>query len=296
MNDDGRFGLIRQPVAWDNSYKRLRVVGNRYDPIQNLQLGLIFEPLQKDWPLESIMVMKDGAITAFELKLDPFDVGGLEREAHESFLLILNDHTQNSIGVLETFVRVVCWNTYRLALGDQKTFSRIPHSGNAALEMAFRAAVMERAVQRRKEEQAVLNTMFSTPVDKEGLANIIEAAYPMPNKGRRLRLDESVGDDMPEGDIVEQFLSVADGERNLFEVAVERVKRQREEVAANYGRFNDEHSYAAGTVYAAFQGVTYATNHSDLYTGDNDKRIVSLVTGQRQQSNAAAYKAAVALL
>ena len=297
MQDGGRFGLIREATVWDTEPRRLRVVGNRYEPLQNIQLGAIFEPLQKDWPLESIMVLKQGAITAFELKMDPFDVGGMEQEAHESYFLVSNDHTMNSIYMGETFVRVVCWNTYSLALGgDAKTFAKIPHSTDVQLEMAFRAAVMERAIERRKEEQHVLNSMFRTPVDKAGLANIIEAAYPMPQKGRRARLVESIGADMPEGDIVDAFMNEATSEQGLFEVAVERVKRQREEVASNFGKFNDEHDYAANTLYAAFQAVTETVNHSSLYTGSAEKGVVSLLAGQKRKSNEDAYKAAVALL
>lgn len=294
------YGLIREPVVWDNERRLLRkAVGNRYVPFQNIELATLFEPIQRSWPLESVISMKLGKITVIEMALDPFDVAGYESEKHKTFLLVVNNHEAGSLQIGLTVVRVVCNNTYRLALSqDAKTMASVPHSGDPKMEMAFRAAVIEQTIRRREQEQEILNRMFTTPVNKEGLADIIEAAYPDPPKGRRLKLIEGMEEDeIPQGnDIVEEFLNKATDERGLFEVAMERVKKQREQVADSFIRFGEEVPAAAGTLYAAFNAVTHETNHSDLYTGGRDKALVSLVSGQRNKSNQDAYRKAVALL
>lgn len=297
IQDDGRFALLREPTTWDDDWKRLRIVGNRYSPIQNSDIARILEPVQRDWPLEGLGVLKGGKIIFVELKLDPFDVGGNENEKHLTYLLVSNDHTQNSVYFGTTVVRVVCWNTYSASLAkDAKTLRAIPHSTDVDMELTFRTALIEHTIKARKEQHEVLNKMFSTPISKSGFADIVEAAFPLPIKGRRMRLMEDVPETMIQEGVILDVAKIAEKETENYQVSVERVEKMRSAVADNYIRFNDEQPYTAGTVYAAFNAVTETTNHSELYIGSVDKGMVQLFFGQRNLSNKRTYEMAVSLI
>jgi phage/plasmid-like protein (TIGR03299 family) len=280
--DNGRYGILREPTKWSNNWERLRVVGNRYEVIQNEDLARVLEPLNKEWPVEGMGVLKDGKIIFVELKLEPFDVRGLETERHDTFLLVANDHAQGSAKWGLTTVRVVCWNTYSMAEGDKRVIN-IPHTGEVESELAFRSALMQKTVERRKSTQETLDQLFVTKVTKRQTANVIEAAFPDPKPTRALRLSDMARGEDGDGDIFDYIIQRGESARETQEKQMERIVGLRVETGDALNKFNDEYPYAARTAYAVWNAVTAVTNHSPSFTGSAEKNLVSNFFGQKAQ-------------
>jgi hypothetical protein len=73
-----------EPVALN------RTVGNRYVPFQNLELANILDSLSKEWPLEGFMILKEGEIVVFQLKINEHNVGNKKSEKILNYLTLAN--------------------------------------------------------------------------------------------------------------------------------------------------------------------------------------------------------------
>lgn len=294
--DGGRWGLVREKTAWGEP-ERLRVVGSRYDVIQNVDIARVLDPIARNWTLEGLGVLKGGRIVFVELRLDPFDVGGHEREKCRVYLLVANDHTKGSLIFGQSLTRVVCNNTFNAALANNKELDFIPHTSNPQAEMEFRSRVVEITIKHRKAMQETLNALFVRPVSKKEVATVIEAAFPNPKKSRNLKVAEEFTDMQGEqDDVVVGFFNKAEDQRRLYELQTERIKELRLETGMELARFNDEQPYAGNTAYALFNAVTAVTNHSSSFSGGADKNMVSLFFGQKAEMNRRAWEAVTELV
>jgi len=282
-----RFMLMREPTDWDRDWRHLRTVANRYTPVQNEELIKLVESLNKDWPLETMGVVKDGQIVFFELALDPYDVGGNANETIAPFYLLGNDHTQGSAFQGLTGVRVVCFNTWQMATGGD-TILRIPHNSDVQLELDFRVALINFAIKARKNQQQALNKMFSRKLQKGELNGVVEKVFPYPLEGRATKMLVDVPIDAV-GEVFDNVRDKATKEYAIYQSNRQLADNRRGAVAEAYVQFGDEQPYAGDTAYALFNAITQVTNHSNLFTGDAAKNQVSLYFGQKKQMNNVAW-------
>ena len=297
--EDPKFAnIVREPTAWDSNWPPMRPVANRYKPVNNSDLATTLQPLADHWPVWGLGALDEGRIVFVELRLDPFDVGGHPDEQHLIYLLVANDHTKGSAIYGLTKVRVVCWNTWSAALRqDDRTLLNIPHSTDVHEALAFQVALSRHAVDSRIRQQAELNMLFKRRINKGEFANIVEAAFPTPPKLRKMRMADAIPADMDvaQYEVVERVQAAAAKQTVDWERSVTRVESLRADVGAAYAEFNDTYPYAGGTAYAAFNAVTYTTNHGN-FTGMPDKKMVSLLFGEKGRINERAYEAAMALV
>jgi hypothetical protein len=245
--------------------------------------------------LESLGVLKDGKIVFIELKMNSFEVGGNERELHNSYLAFSNDHTQGSAFLGLTTIRIVCHNTYSQSLKDLES---IPHSTDLDLELAFRTTVMNNSIQARNEHKSLLDRMFVHPIKTDEFATLVEAVFPTPKRPRAMRIYESVdplGLDKND-EIVATFADNAMSAMSVYERQIERQKELRMDVGQAFAKFNAEQPYCANTTYAAFQAATEVINHSPRFSGSVDKNMVSLFFGQKKTMLDAAWNVSVELI
>jgi hypothetical protein len=290
-----RFGLYAQAPWMDGRTCLGRVVGNRYDPLQITDMADRLEGLQEHWPLEGVMFLKDGKISIIQLKLDEFYVGDREEEKHLSYLTVADDHTQGGVMWLETDIRTVCWNTYSASIQALAKL-RIPHSGNTDIVLAFLSQVQEKTIEEQKTRVHLLNQMFTRKIDKEGLATVVEATFPLPKNTTRMDLaNESVASEIT-GDVANAFFELVDKDQQVVDNKTERAKKLQVAVGANYAKFNDEQPYAANTVYAAWEAAIETIDYSPLFTGSAEKREVAAMVGRTAKFKENAWDAAVALL
>lgn len=291
----GKYNLIVPHTKWNSGQSAIRHIGNRYSVLQNFRIAELLEPLNKIYPLESLAILKDGKIVFVELRMQPFEVGKNPNEVHNSFLAFGNDHTMNSAYMGLTSIRLQCSNTWNSALGQ---LTSIPHSTDVEAEVEFRAVVMKNSFEGRRNTQTLLDKMFSTPIKQDEFANVVEAAFPNPDKPRSVKVFNSVdalGLDMG-NEIIATMAERAESGMSVYNRAVERQNELRMDVGSAFTQFNDEQPYCGGTVYAAWNAVTQVVNHSPKFYGGNEKGMVSLFFGQKKTMLDAAYKTCVELI
>ena len=291
-----RFALTIDDTPWsDDTIVLRRIVGNRYEPMQNWRLAEILEGLNVHWPVEGTMVLKNGEIVIVQLKIDEFAVGNMPEEQHFSYLTAANDHIQGGIMWLRTDIRTVCWNTYSASLTSLDKI-RLPHSQHSDATLSFLAKVEEETVKSQKATVEQLNTLFTTQINKDEFADIVDAAFPMPKKTTRMKIADIAAAGQVDGDVADTFFELVGKDKETVDWKAERQQTLRTAVGAAYNRFNEEHAYAAETAYGAFNAITEVVNHSDLFTGAKDKQMVSLIFGQKATIQQKAWEAAVDLI
>lgn len=291
FDDEGRFAIMRPPTVFSPEWERLRIVGNRYEAIQNVELARLLQPLaDAGWNTAGWAVLKKGQIFFVQLKVDEWEIGGQEKELHKGYLLVSNDHSQGSAFYGSVSTRVVCSNTYAMALGGG--IESIPHNSGTQVELDFRTKIQEAILRAQADEREALNAFFRTPVTSEDVEAGLAQIFPNPTASRKMKLavqGEQVG-------LSEHgFFDLAATDYNTFNQKVERQATLRQAVRTALGLFNEEHDYAANTAYALFQSVTNVTNHSSLFTGSKEKNLVSLHFGNKARINEEAWKVAVEL-
>ena len=296
VSADGRFALgIANPDWQDEPVFFNRVVGNRYEPMQNARLAELLEGLNKLWPVEGAMMLKDGEITVVQLKIDEYAPGNVEQEKHIAYLVVAIDYTQGGIMWLRTDVRVVCWNTYSMSLVALDKL-RIPHSSKADDTLAFLAKVQELTASAQKNHVRQMNDLFTRKVTTEEVATIVDAAFPDPKKSSRMQIAELDAAQEVGGDLAKNFFEMVNEDQGRFAWAETRQDKLRLAVGGEIAKFNEDHPYAANTAYGAFQGVTAVVNHSPLFTGSEDKKAVSYILGNKKSQQEKAFNAALNLI
>jgi hypothetical protein len=275
-----------------------RTVGNRYVPMQNARLAELLEGLNIHWPVEGVMMLKNGEVSVVQLKIDEFAVGNREEERHLAYLVVAIDYTKGGLMWLRTDIRVVCWNTYSASI---ETLDKIyiPNSEKADDTLAFISKVQELTVEEQKRHEEDLNALFTRKVTTEEAATIVEAAFPAPKESSRMKIAQldaaqKVADHDKE--LAKNFFEMVQADQKNYDWKDERNAKLRVDVGANAAQFNREHAYAADTAYAWFQSVTNTINHSDHFTGSDDKRAISRVLGNHKNVQNNAMEAALTLV
>jgi hypothetical protein len=277
-----KYWVMRPPIAQDDKWKAIRQIGNRYHVHQNMELADIITPLSEEWPIDGFMILKDGKIISFVLEIGDYYVADMEEEKHKSYLYVCNDHTQGAGIFGETHVRVVCWNTHMASIGgdDMVTF---PHTQDSAQILQFLSSIKLHTIEHRQQTIDRLNAMFTRKISNEEFADVVDATFPAPNLPKGLRLAELMPEDMDQNAPgVEYVLGKAATDQKLLTWQHKRSIDLRTALGGEFSKFNDTYPYAAQTSYAAWNSATAVINHSDLFTGAQEKQMVSLFFGQKR--------------
>jgi phage/plasmid-like protein (TIGR03299 family) len=130
----GHRDLPGQCIIRGDTGEALAVVGESYSAFQNLDLAPILDPLLETgrWRFDTFCALKGGRIvlcTLVDERSDPLVVKG--DDVLTQRLLVSTTHDGSGlVRVRPTAIRVVCWNTYSVALGERQPEARIRHSGN----------------------------------------------------------------------------------------------------------------------------------------------------------------------
>lgn len=133
----------REDLPADNPYRYLAPVGGRYTPIQNADAADMAESIAEASGacFASAFSMKNGRKVVFLLKL-PETVRALD-DTLETYLMVCNTHDGTKVlEAILTNVRVVCNNTYTMAIGGAENVWRIRHTDNATTRIDEAKAVL----------------------------------------------------------------------------------------------------------------------------------------------------------
>lgn len=255
-----------------------RTVKNRYVPFQNMELANVLDNLAKEWPLEGFMILKEGEIVVFQLKIGEYFVGNKDNERTLSYLTLANDHTNGGLMWLKTHIRTVCWNTYNASLGDEENRIRIIHSKNADTIVRALAGIEELAVSQQKDEEQILNDLFTRKVDNAEVNTFLVNVFPEPGK-TTIQTVSDMADKANATNLADGFFDLANADTKNTEWKGTRAEKLRTEVAQAYIGFGQEFDYAENTGYALWNATTQVISHSKSFTGSAEKNYVSQLNG-----------------
>jgi phage/plasmid-like protein (TIGR03299 family) len=132
-------------------------------------------------PIETIGLLKNGKILFVTFKLPAFDVAGDE---HENYLAVYNGMSgSDALKALNTPVRVVCMNTYKMADKLASEQYVIPHTESAMRELGtWIVDLYARALARGAAVKEALELLATYRPTEDEAKRVVAAAYPLPKK------------------------------------------------------------------------------------------------------------------
>jgi phage/plasmid-like protein (TIGR03299 family) len=163
---EGQFSLVR-----DSDNKVLGPAGPRYQPFQNAEVMELFREFTSagDMEIEVAGSLKGGRIIWILAKIKGASFA-YDRDVTQSYLLMHSPHIWGeSLDILYTPVRVVCWNTLTQALAKkvQDRFRLIHNKGFAAMRETAELAV-EQVLLQQEVLKAKVDVLTNTRVTDIG--------------------------------------------------------------------------------------------------------------------------------
>lgn len=237
-------------------------VGENFQIVQNKTLARIFDPISKEWPVETVGALRHGERIFVLLKAGSGEVGPTGDPIEKYFLLVDDKTGGMNIQLMFTSIRVVCANTHAAAIRSGQSTVKIPHTKDAIDTVELAAKIMHDAHESEEEVMSMYDMMAERKATEEEIESIVNAAFPLPTLSRRALAQQ--GKALAERSVVRQEnLDITPGQRMKAKEAYERyqykrklAKQHREGALERVMAFNDFHPEMGGTVWAGFNGVT----------------------------------------
>jgi len=269
-------GLVVDPLTGFKAIVRndtdevFQIATNRYHPLQNVEIVNFF----KDYceaghaSMETVGAIEGGKKIFALAKLnggstENIGVNG-EVDTVKGYMLLASSHdgSLRTIGK-PTQVRVVCWNTLSMALGDDYKGAsefRMKHSKKWTAEVAKEAKeVMGMAIESVKATNEISRKLSQVHVDEAGRIEFLSRLL-----GGESLIEQIVKDSSPATSILDQIVTTSD---NMNEDSLNRVGKAILEAMVNSPGSNLD--TAKGTLWGVVNGVTYYVDHEKGRTQDS---------------------------
>ena len=237
----------------------LGVVGKDYTPLQNRDAFRFFDPIVGQ---NAAIYHTAGALGLGErvwiLAKLPGHIRVVGDDISEKYLLLSNSHDgKSSVQIKFTPVRVVCQNTLTIALGDGQAY-RVIHHADVKTKLESAHQMLGLINDRFDEIEETFQAMSRVKMDSNRLSDYLATVYPEVKEQEKMDL----------------------------------VKRDRSwsEFFFDQGRGNRLPG-VAGSLWAAFNGVTEWQDHRKSRQNEN-QRLVSSWFGGSYQTKARAFTVA----
>lgn len=282
---DTHFGILRQPIPSDPTYKPLGVVSADYTIIQHMELARSLDKLvQAGWQLETAGILHDGAQLFMTFASEGYMVN---QDEIRSYWCASERHAQTALNIFNTPVRVVCDNTYRLGLSRADERISIPHYRTAAQELNWAVDVLAKAHVREQAMITELTALGQTAMDPESFTQVLDATYRLPEAPRRMRTIEQRVKDT--GGMYQKLDIDTLGEyvklQESYEAKRMLMQRLRDAVSERVVAFNDARPAYANTGWAVWNSVTEIESHRK---GKNPGH--QILFGERGEAMGRAYR------
>lgn len=183
--ENGSKGFVAVPDHYatvrESDDKVLGVVGNRYTPIQNIECFDFMDTVLDDSNVtyETAGSLYGGKVVWMLLNLNkPVQV---DEDITHNYLLLTNSHDgSSSLKGLTTPIRVVCANTLRLALRENKNGFSFRHTSNLKGKVAQARATLNISLEYVDEFQLEMERLLDTEITDEKFNEIINKVIPLP--------------------------------------------------------------------------------------------------------------------
>lgn len=274
LKDDGqyeplldRFEIVRQPWAEDPDPAYLGVGSKDYECVQNADLFRRFDRLGKH--VDVVGVLDKGAVTFMTLIGDDFELllPNGNKDHHQMYLLILEDkHPGKAIKVIMSPVRTVCMNTVRLAEAQQRFTLNVSHNTGANDMTEWVSDTLARIASAQQAVRNAMQMMADTPIAAADASAMFRHAFPVPDAPGKVRLGDAYFANLTE----DAVLRLPERDKDRFTdymvskqrwvASCERMNALRAQAEQVYIGESTQ-SELAGTVYGAYNAVTWIVDH-----------------------------------
>ncbi len=286
-----KVAIVRQPTSDDPIARQFAVVNADYGLLQNMDIARMFDPLTKEWGVETVGALGKGERIFLTLRVGSSEVKG--DEVGEFFLINENKDGTGGINILYTTVRVVCQNTLSMALEGGGAVN-LRHTSDVADRLQFETDVMAAMRKFRADSLQTIQKLAETPVTKKQAEEIIEAAYPLPKKPRAFRFADHNPDAIGKSLYMAER-ERADGAEAGWKWQAGRVEEFRNGAKSLLVKINDEFPRIAGTAWATVNAVTELADHRTGRDVDGKSKAMSATFGARAEEKDRAFRAAMAI-
>jgi phage/plasmid-like protein (TIGR03299 family) len=257
-----KFATVRKTSnILSKSDPALGVVGANYCPLQNRDAFSFFDPIVGE---DAAIYHAAGALGKGEriwvLAKLPDYIRVVGDDIAEKYLLLSNSHDgKSSVQIKFTPVRVVCQNTLTMALNDGNSSWRVVHHQGIHQRIKQAHEMLGLIKSKFNDLEASFKQMARVKMDKNRLTQYLAQVYPDPKEENK----------------------------------IEMVRRDRgwSEYFFNEGRGNRMPG-VAGTLWAAFNGVTEWLDHRKSRQNEN-QRLNSVWLGESARIKNRAFEVAV---
>lgn len=286
-----KVALVREPTADDPQHQVFGVVSPSYTILQNRDIFQALDPISELWPVETAGALANGAKAFMSLSLGDAEVTDQDgrKDPIQLYFLVVEDKTgSGALSIRYTPIRVVCQNTLTLSAKNFTINTDIRHKGNTMLEYRTRMELMARMQGVSQKALDLFGQMAKTAIEQSDWVSILDAAYPLPKKAKKLELMEMLApqDEQAAPDPLYEALRTVE-ERH--EYVTGRVEQYREAATELYQLFNDTQP-APNTAWAAYQAVVET---EDYRRGGNAAE--AALFSHRAAAKSRAFDAAVKL-
>ena len=159
----------------------LGVVGSRYEPVQNRDAFVFFDPLvdRSESIYHTAGALGTGSKIWILAKLPDYIRVGKKNDPVEKYLLLYNSHDGSShIRVKLTPIRVVCNNTLSTALSGSEQEVRIKHTPSATEKLAEAHQLLGLTNSLYQQLDYILNRMSLAKVSERELLQYVKSLVP----------------------------------------------------------------------------------------------------------------------
>lgn len=290
--------LCKEPESTTEAWQVFGYATDQFEIVQNMEVARMLETLGKEWPVETVGALHDGATFFITLKSESGSVAG---EEIAQYLLVSNNHDgKKALHVALTPVRVVCQNTLQTGLASAALSVALPHRSDIRSQAKFSLDLIASV---RRQQAAMLeefSKLAETRVTDDQISAILAATYPEPKTTRKQIVSSFVVNDKTMIGLVNdnkplaaRVLADYAKSGSEYEAKIARTAKLREMANERTQLVDITAPKIAGTAWAVYQGVTEVEN----YRGDSGVRTAqSIMFGERANTMARAYRACVAII
>lgn len=287
-------GVVRGPAGSDSKYRLFNTVSDAYPLMDNAAAFALFDPVvtHAKWPIETMLVLGQGERAILSLNMGKRHIksrtGRLDE--HDLHLAYIHDY-ENADRVLVTDTRIVCQNTYMMAMLGAETKIRIVHNAGAKDQIADVVAFIAQMHHASAEAVKVLQAMAEKSMDADATDAFVKKVFPVRERTGKEKLYSAAN----RAEMQPSTAARAEQMERRFEQAVREARRNQVQFA-NFIMWEDQnHPEFEGTVYSRFNALTNYANWGmgDTTSTPSPERIL---LGDRAQVMNGGYKALVSVL
>lgn len=256
--DLGHRAIVRQPLPDSPEPIVFGVVGPDYEPIQNLEIAALLEGISKEYPVDTVGALDQGQRFFITLDTGTADLTGRRGGEIRRFIALTDDKTgSGTMRCMLTDVRIVCQNTFSLAISSAAFNIQVRHTAGALDEAAFRVELMGRMTKAQEDAFSAYRFLMEKKLTAEQIQQAFRNVYADPKPSEKTRLFQELS---TEGrgsvNMVTATMTQLRATADKHAQEVERMGRYRDQGKYLLSRFNAEYPQEANTGWAVYNAIT----------------------------------------